>query len=281
MNQKTNRVENLIIDMDGVLWHGEKPVPGLVKFFDEISRRQINFVLATNNASNTPEQYAEKLTRFGVAVPSEQILTSAEATASYLVETHPDYRSAYVVGEIGLRKAMSSRGYKILDAEVEDLLTIQADVVVAGMTRHVCYHDLAIANHLIGKGAAFFGTNPDVTFPSEHGPMPGAGSILAFLQTSSGVEPTVIGKPNSAMFFEAIRRLGGSADNTVMVGDRINTDIVGAQMVGLRTVLLLSGIATQENLVAAEIKPDWVFDNLDTYTNAFGYAFPVPETTND
>jgi 4-nitrophenyl phosphatase len=281
MNQKTNRVDNLILDMDGVLWHGEKPVPGLVKFFDALNSRQIDFVLATNNASNTPKQYAEKLTQFGVAVPTEQILTSAEATASYLAETHPDYRSAYIVGEIGLQKAMSSRGFEILDPEVEDLLSLQADVVVAGMTRHVCYRDLAIANHLIGKGAAFFGTNPDVTFPSEYGTMPGAGSILAFLQTSSGVEPTVIGKPNGAMFFEAIRRLGGSADNTVMVGDRINTDIVGAHMVGLRTVLLLSGIATQETLDAAEIKPDWVFDNLNSFTNAFGYIFPVPGTTND
>lgn len=280
MNQKTNHVENLILDMDGVLWHGEKPVPGLAKFFEEINRRRIDFVLATNNATNTPEQYAKKLAQFGIAIPAEQILTSAEATASYLKETHPAYQSAYIVGEVGLRKAMSSRGYKVLDEEVEDLSTIQADVVVVGMSRYVCYRDLAIANLLIGKGAAFFGTNPDVTFPHEYGRMPGAGSLLAFLETASGVAPTVIGKPNSAMFLEAIRRLAGSEDNTVMVGDRINTDIVGAHLVGLRTVLLLSGIATKEDLAATEIKPDWVFDNLDSLTKAFGAAIPVPETRN-
>ena len=262
--------------MDGVLWHGEKPVPGLASFFKMIKRRQIGYILATNNATNTPEQYANKLDRFGVEVPADRILTSAEATASYLRKTYPAGRSVYIIGEMGLHKAMESQGYRILDEEIDDLASIQADVVVVGMTRHVCYRHLAIAHYLIGSGATFIGTNPDVTFPSEIGRMPGAGSILAFLETSSGIAPKVIGKPNSIMFLEAIHRLAGSVGNTVMVGDRMNTDIVGAHSVGLRTVLLMSGIATRKDLKTTTIEPDWVFEDLRAFAAAFEIAVPVP-----
>lgn len=276
MNHKMKLISNLILDMDGVLWHGEKPVPGLESFFKMIKQRQIGFILATNNATKSPEQYATKLDRFGVEVSVDRILTSAEATASYVRKTYPDGRSAYLIGEKGLHEAMESQGYRILDEETEDLSSIQADIVVAGMTRHVCYRHLAIANHLISNGATFIGTNPDVTFPSEIGRMPGAGSILAFLETASGIAPEVIGKPNSIMFLEAIHRLAGSVDNTVMVGDRMNTDIVGAHSVGLRTVLLMSGIATREDLKSTTIEPDWVFEDLRSFAAAFEIAFPAP-----
>lgn len=269
-------INNLILDMDGVLWHGETPVPGLANFFEEIDNRHMGYILATNNATKTPKQYAEKLVRFGVVVPVERILTSAEAAAGYLRKTYPAGRSVYVIGEFGLHQAMASQGFRILDNEIDDISSISADVVVVGMTRHVCYRHLAIANQLINNGAIFIGTNPDVTFPSEIGRMPGAGSILAFLETASGITPKVIGKPNSIMFQEAIQRLSGSADNTVMVGDRMNTDIVGAHSVGLRTVLLLSGIAKKEDLQTAVIEPDWVFDNLKSFTAALGTTLPVP-----
>jgi 4-nitrophenyl phosphatase len=268
-------ISNLILDMDGVLWHGEKPVPGLASFFKMIKRRQIDYILATNNATKTPEQYANKLDRFGVEVPAERILTSAEATAGYLRKTDPTGRSAFIIGEMGLHKAMESQGYRILDDEIDLQTSIQADVVVVGMSRHVCYRHLAIANHLIGNGATFIGTNPDVTFPSEMGRMPGAGSILAFLETASGVSPKVIGKPNGTMFLEAIHRLAGSIGDTVMVGDRMNTDIVGAHSVGLRTVLLMSGIATREDLKNSTIEPDWVFEDLRSFAAAFEVAVPV------
>jgi 4-nitrophenyl phosphatase len=265
MNDKINKVSSLILDMDGVLWHGETPVPGLAQFFNEINRRQISFILATNNATKTPKQYASKLDRFGIGVSESQILTSAEATAGYVKQAFPTASSAYIIGEVGLHEAMRSRGYHILDDDVDDLSSVQADVVVASMTRYVCYKHLAIANHLINHGAAFVGTNPDVTFPSENGRMPGAGSILAFLETSSGVTPEVVGKPNSIMFQEAIHRLSSNVEDTVMVGDRMNTDIVGAHSVGLRTVLLLSGLATRDDIKSASIKPDWVYDDLRSF----------------
>ncbi len=271
MNDKQNQISNLILDMDGVLWHGERPVPGLAEFFYELKRNRVGFILATNNATKTQQQYVEKLERFGVEVSIQQILTSSEATAGYLRQNHPDWESAFVLGEIGLHRAMNNQGFTFLSEdfeEMEDIVSARADVVVVGMTRHVCYRHLAIANYLINHGAAFVGTNPDITFPSEIGSMPGAGSILAFLQTSSGITPEVIGKPNSIMFEEAIRRLGSTVNDTIMVGDRMNTDIAGAHSAGLRSVLLLSGIATQEELMNSEIQPDWVFETLSEFTSA-------------
>ena len=271
MNDKQNQISNLILDMDGVLWHGERPVPGLAEFFYELKRNRVGFILATNNATKTQQQYVEKLGRFGVEVSIQQILTSSEATAGYLRQNHPDWESAFVLGEIGLHRAMNNQGFTILSEdleEMEDIVSARADVVVVGMTRHVCYRHLAIANYLITHGASFVGTNPDITFPSEIGSMPGAGSILAFLQTSSGITPEVIGKPNGIMFEEAIRRLDGTVNDTAMVGDRMNTDIAGAHSAGLRSILLLSGIAMREELMNSEIQPDWVFETLSEFTGA-------------
>jgi len=268
MKDKKKLFTNLILDMDGVLWHGERPVPGLAEFFDQLKKNQVRFILATNNATKTQRQYTEKLARFGIEVSIEQILTSSEATAGYLRQTHPGWESAFVVGEIGLHQAMKNQAFTILSEDIEDVVSARADVVVVGMTRHFCYRHLAIANYLINHGAAFVGTNPDITFPHEIGSMPGAGSILAFLQTSSGITPEIVGKPNGIMFEEAVRRLEGTANDTVMVGDRLNTDIAGARSVGLRSVLLLSGIATREELMNSEIQPDWVFENLAEFTDA-------------
>ena len=277
MKDKQKLFRNLILDMDGVLWHGERPVPRLAEFFNQLKKNQTGFILATNNATKTQQQYAEKLARFGVDVSIEQILTSSEATAGYLRQTHPDWEYAFVVGELGLHQAMKNQGFSILSEDIEDITSAQADVVVVGMTRHVCYRHLAIANYLINHGAAFVGTNPDITFPSEIGSMPGAGSILAFLQTSSGVIPEVIGKPNGIMFEEAVRRLEGSTNDTVMVGDRLNTDIAGARSVGLRSVLLLSGIATRQELNESEIQPDWVFENLADFSDHLSTMLSVQE----
>ena len=135
------------------------------------------------------------------------------------------------------------------------------------MTRHVCYKQLASASHFINKGATFVGTNPDVTFPTEIGPLPGAGSILAFIETATGVEPIVIGKPNRAVFDEAIGRLSGTPSDTAMVGDRLNTDIAGGHEAGLRTILLLSGISSRTDLLNSPVQPDWIFSDLRELTS--------------
>lgn len=259
-------LKNLILDMDGVLWRGETPMPGLATFFETLRDARINFVLATNNATKVATQYAEKLRGFGVTVSPSAILTSAEATAAYLENRFPPGASAYVVGEAGLRQAMESQGFSILPESDEANFVdpqLRADVVVVGFTRYACYRHLATAVHLINNGALFVGTNPDVTFPNEVGPMPGAGAYLAFIEAATNQQPTVVGKPGRAIFDEALNRLGAAREETAMVGDRLETDIVGAQAAGLKTIMLLSGVTSPQRLEASDIRPDFVYDNIE------------------
>ena len=267
MNLQISLLKNLIIDMDGVLWHGDRPVPGLEIFFDTLRQLNIGFVLATNNATKTASQYVEKLAAFGVDLPSSQVLTSSGATAHYLSQRYPSGASAYVVGEIGLQDAMEEFGFKLLATDDFVGTDARSDVVVVGMTRYVCYRHLASASFLINHGALFVGTNPDITFPTEIGPLPGAGSILAFLETATGIKPVIIGKPNKSMFEEALRRMNADPAKTAMIGDRLNTDIAGGHQAGLRTILLLSGIAKKEDLSNGSIQPDWIFADLEQLTN--------------
>jgi 4-nitrophenyl phosphatase len=275
MHRNNNKIRNLILDMDGVLWHGDTPVPGLAEFFATLSRSQINFVLATNNATKISYDYAEKFAGFGIEIAASNILTSAEATALYLKGKSPDGAVIYVIGEEGLRTALGEQGLDLIDGEGFALANTHVDYVVAGMTRHVCYKQLALASHFINKGATFVGTNPDVTFPTEIGPLPGAGSILAFIETATGIEPIVIGKPNRAVFDEAVRRLNGNPSDTVMVGDRLNTDIAGGHAAGLRTILLLSGISGRKDLADSPVQPDWVFSDLRELTGFLQAGQPV------
>lgn len=264
-NDNSGALRNLILDMDGVLWRGETPLPGLVSFFETLDELQIKFVLATNNATRVATQYAEKLQRFGISVSPEAILTSAEATAAYLQDRVRHGASAYVVGEEGLRGAMEAKGFRLLAADAAGGSIdagARADIVVVGFTRHACYSQLARAVYLVNNGALFVGTNPDVTFPHEVGPLPGAGAYLAFIQAATNRQPIVVGKPGGAIFEEALRRLDARKSETAMVGDRLETDIAGAQAAGLKSILLLSGVTNRQALTRTETRPDFVFENL-------------------
>lgn len=261
-----NTVENLILDMDGVLWRGETAMPGLVTFFDTVDDLGLNYVLATNNATKVATQYTEKLTRFGVDVAPERILTSAEATAAYLRDEYPAGISAYVVGEDGLERAMRAKEFDLLEAEGFVGANARVELVVVGFNRHACYAQLASAAHLVVNGARFVGTNPDPTFPSEVGPLPGAGALLKFIETGTGVEPLIVGKPGKAIFEEALRRLGGKPENTAMVGDRLETDVKGAQAAGLFTILMLSGVTSREKAETNEIQPDLICEDIEALT---------------
>ncbi len=254
-------IKNLILDMDGVLWRGMTPMPGLVDFFNALDTAGIGFVLATNNATKTAVMYSEKLSRFGVTVPPAQILTSAEATAAYLAEQYEPGASMYVVGAQGLHDAMLEQGFQIV-TPIDARAGIKTAAVVAGMSSNVTYEDLAMASLLVSRGVPFFGTNPDVSFPTEIGPLPGAGAFLAVITTATGVEPTIIGKPGPILFHEAVKRLGGDAAGVVMVGDRLSTDIYGAKAAGLRAILLLSGISTREEAEAGSVQPDFIFADI-------------------
>lgn len=254
-------IKQLIMDMDGVLWHGDTPLPGLVDYFDLLSESGINYVLATNNATKTAAQYVQKLARFGIDVADDRILTSAEATAAFLGHEHAPGTAVYVVGDDGLHEAIAAHNFRIIGPAQVRAGEI-APVVVVGLSKAATYEDLAMAAHLIEKGARFVGTNPDTSFPSEIGPLPGAGALLAAVEVSTGVTPLVIGKPGPVMFEEAITRLGGEADTIAMIGDRLSTDIAGANKVGLRTILVLSGISTRAEAEQGGIKPDYIFDDI-------------------
>lgn len=257
----TTPITKLIMDMDGVLWHGDTPMPGLADYFARLETAGVPYILATNNATKTAAQYVAKLARFGITVPEDRILTSAEATAAYLAGEYAPGTAVYVVGDGGLHQAVEARGFERISA-AEARGGTYAPLVVAGLSREMVYEDLAMAAHLIERGARFIGTNPDTSFPSEIGPLPGAGALLAAIEASTGVAPYVIGKPGPAMFHEAINRLGGDPAGIAMVGDRLSTDIAGARDAGLRTILVLSGISTREEAEQGPITPDYIFDDI-------------------
>ena len=264
----TQHIKNLILDMDGVLWRGDTPMPDLVDFITTIQQLGLGIALATNNAAKTPTQYIAKLAGFGIhTIPEEQILTSAEATASYLSRELEEGASVYIIGGDGIHHAFRRRGYRILTTE-QAYHGASAAVVVVGFYRHITYDDLAMGCHLILNGAKFVGTNPDVTFPHELGLLPGAGATLAFLQAATGIEPMVIGKPGPIMFEEALQRLGGSTADTVMIGDRLNTDIAGGKGAGLTTFMVLTGISQTADLPHSPIQPDHNFENLSAIAQA-------------
>jgi 4-nitrophenyl phosphatase len=259
-------IRNLVIDMDGVLWRGDTPMPGLVEFFNALRVLDMGFILATNNATKTVSHYVEKLARLGANVPAEQILTSAEATATYLDDRYLPGTSVSVIGESGLQSVLEEHGFKVkkLDGSLDD--DERVEVVVVGLARDVCYGQLANATLLIGRGATFIGTNPDPSLPTEIGAVPGAGALLAFLEASTGVQPVVIGKPNPALFQQAMKQIEAVPSRTAMVGDRIGTDIAGGHAAGMATILLLSGATRRDDVDAAHVSPDWIFENIQSLT---------------
>ncbi len=249
----------LITDMDGVLWHGRDPLPGLVEFFQFLRRHDIRFVCATNNASTLPEKLAGRLQSWGADVKSEEIVTSSIATADYLSETLPPGSRLYVVGMEGLRVPLQQRGFEIVEDRVA--------AVVAGIDWHLTYDHLKRAALNIRAGAKFIGTNSDRTFPSSEGIIPGAGAILAAIETGTSVKPIVMGKPEAYLYETALRRMQAVPEQTLVLGDRLETDILGAVRLNLKSALVLSGVTTREQLVASEYQPTWVFEDITDLKN--------------
>jgi 4-nitrophenyl phosphatase len=262
--------------MDGVLWRGETPLPGLGRFFQTLRAADYRFILATNNATRTAAMYHDRLRRFGVEVPAEQILTSAEATAHYLRRELPPGASVYAVGARGLQEALEAVGFTLVSPGADgggSLPPVAA--VVVGLAPEAGYRQLATAASLIRAGALFVGTNPDLTLPTESGSQPGAGALLAFVQAASGVAPTIIGKPAPPLLEEALRRMDAEPAETLMVGDRLETDIIGAAALGLQTALVLTGVTRAEELPGAPIRPDRVFAGLDELSDYLERPMPA------
>jgi 4-nitrophenyl phosphatase len=253
-------LDGLVLDMDGVLWRGVEPMPGLVPFFSALRQQGIHFILATNNSTSTVAQYVDKLGGMEVEIRPDQVITSAYATADHLLTLAEPGTPVYAVGEEGIIDALESRGFRVT-AE-------GAQFVVAGLDRHFTYDKMAQAMQLILKGASYIGTNPDVTLPTPGDLLPGAGAVLAGISAATGVEPMIVGKPEVLMFQQALVRLGTRPEVTAMVGDRLETDILGGHNAGLRTILVLSGITQCDELVESPLQPDWVFEDIRALTAA-------------
>ena len=244
----------LITDMDGVLWRGREPLPGLVDFFQFLRQHDIRFACATNNASTPSEKLAERLQGWGADVRPEEIVTSSSATADYLETILPRGARLYMIGMEGLRVALEQKGFVLADEDVA--------AVVVGIDWNVTYNHFKHAALNIRAGAKFFGTNGDRTFPNPEGIVPGNGALLSLIETATDVKPFVIGKPSPTLYQMALKRLGAVEAQTLVLGDRMETDILGAVLLGLKSALVLSGVTTRTELAASDYQPDWVFDDI-------------------
>ena len=248
-------IRALVIDADGVLWHGRNPLPAVPAFFDFLRAREIRFIIATNNSARPGSEIVERLAHFGVTITENQVLTSAEATALFLPRVIPRGGRVFLIGGEGLANELTRAGFQLVEEN--------AVAVVVGLDTHLTYQKLKRATIEIRRGAKFIGSNADKTYPSDEGLVPGSGAIIAALETATDVSPSIIGKPERAMFDIAIEKLNAPREFVAMLGDRLDTDIEGAQRAGLHSILVLTGVATRESLEHSDIQPDMIAENLD------------------
>jgi len=239
--------------MDGVLVHEGNALPGAADFLERLVETERRFLVLTNNSIFTPRDLSARLARSGLQVPEESIWTSALATADFLSNQMPG-GSAYVIGEAGLTTALYEAGYTLTDTA--------PDFVVLGETRTYSFEAITRAIRLVGDGARFIATNPDVTGPSPEGPLPATGSVAALITKATGAEPYFVGKPNPMMFRSAMNRIEAHSETTVMVGDRMDTDVVAGIEAGLETVLVLSGSTQVADIKRFPFRPGRVCDSI-------------------
>jgi glycerol-1-phosphatase len=249
------RYDGILVDLDGVVYRGDRPVPGAAEALREIRARGAPVLFITNNSARTPEQVVDKLSAVGVDATPEEILTSGEATAAMLRREGWSGRDAFVIGERGVRGALEAAGIRIVGGDVD-----RADLVVIGWDRNVDYGKLRSAALLIQRGARLVATNADATYPAPEGLWPGAGSILAAVTTATGAQPTVVGKPARPMFEAAAERTGAS--RPLVVGDRLDTDIRGAAEMGWDSLFVTTGAHGPADLPGAGVLPTYVAGGL-------------------
>ncbi len=244
---------NFFIDMDGVLVKGSTPIPGAGDFLKRLQDNGRNYLVLTNNPLRTPRDLSHRLRNSGLDVPPEHIFTSAIATARFLQSQKPD-GTAFVIGESGLTEAIHEAGYIITDTN--------PDYVVLGETEHYNYEMLTRAVRLIANGAQFIGTNPDVSGPTEHGIAPGCGATAALIQKATGKAPFFVGKPNPLMMRTALNYLGAHSQESVMVGDRMETDVIAGVESGMQTVLVLTGMTSREDVERFPYRPSQIAESV-------------------
>jgi len=253
-----SHIKALIIDMDGVLWRAEAPIGNLANTFKRIRELGLKFVFATNNSTKTSKQYVERLATFDVNVESWQVITSSQAAAGAVAKKFPRGTKVFTIGEDGIRTALEERGFEIVSLENAP----QAEAVIMGIDRGVNFQKISEATLLVRNGIPFYATNADKTFPTSRGEIPGAGAWLSVITTATGVEPIVAGKPYSTLMELSLEKLGTSNEESLVVGDRLETDIVAGQGVGCPTALVLSGVTTREEAEKWTPKIDIIADDL-------------------
>lgn len=254
-NQKAFKLagRSVLTDMDGVLIRGTQVVPGAPEFVERLIAAKVPFMVLTNNSRLTPRDHHARLSSMGLKIPAESIYTSALATAQFLHKQRPG-GSAFVLGEAGLTTALHEVGYVMTEHD--------PDYVVIGETNSYSFAALTTAVRLVEAGARFIATNPDVSGPSESGMVPAAGAVAALIRATTGVDAYFVGKPNPLMMRSALRQLGAHSENAVMIGDRMDTDIVAGIESGLNTILVLSGVTDRENVERFPYRPDMIVESV-------------------
>ncbi len=246
-------IETWLTDMDGVLVHEEDPIPGAKEFIEALKESGKKFLVLTNNSIFTPRDLRARLLASGIDVPESAIWTSAMATADFLADQRP-HGSAYVVGEAGMTTALHDIGYVMTERD--------PDYVVLGETRTYSFEAITKAIRMIENGARFIATNPDVSGPTPQGMVPATGSVAALISTATGRKPYFIGKPNPLMMRSALNRLQAHSETTVMIGDRMDTDVVSGLEAGLRTVLVMTGSTRPDQVETFPYRPTRVVDSI-------------------
>ena len=263
VREATGAIKAVLLDMDGVVYRGETILDGVLEFLAWSEDMGIRLLYVTNNATKTPSMFVDKLAAMGIEALPDQIITSAEATAGWMARNVQPGSKVQIVGGPGVWNAMITRGFQPANSPQA------ADFVVVGMDFNLDYRKCAEATLAIAAGADFIATNVDSTFPSEEGNIPGAGAIVSLLKTASGVEPTVIGKPSPGMFEEAMARLSLHPHECLMVGDRYETDIEGAQKIGIWTLGIGTGVTSVEEFLGKDQPPNFVVRDMAEFLDLF------------
>ncbi len=250
-----------LTDMDGVLVHEERAIPGAAEFIAHLREREMPFLVLTNNSIYTPRDLAARLRRSGIDVPEERIWTSALATARFLDDQRPG-GSAFVIGESGLTTALHNAGYTLTERD--------PDYVVLGETRTYSFERITLAIRLVAAGARFIATNPDPSGPSPEGPMPATGAVAALISRATDIAPYYIGKPNPLMMRSALNAIDAHSESAAMIGDRMDTDVVSGMEAGMHTVLVLTGSTTRAEAERHPFRPSRIVESIADLVDEVG-----------
>ncbi|PLR79340.1 TIGR01457 family HAD-type hydrolase [Bacillus sp. V3-13] len=250
------KYKGYLIDLDGTMYKGTELIEEAAVFVKQLRDHGIPYLFVTNNSSRTPAQVAEKLTAFGIPAEENLVFTTSMATANYIYEQNSN-ASVYFIGEDGLRTALEEKGFAFAGED--------AEYVVVGLDRSVNYEKLAIGCLAVRNGATFISTNGDIALPTERGFLPGNGSITSVITVSTQTKPIFIGKPESIIMEQALKVLGTDKEETLMVGDNYDTDILAGINAGMDTLLVHTGVTTKEMLKNYEQQPTYVVNSLDQW----------------